>query len=177
MHAWHRVSQLFPPYRNLVPRFKLRTISHKKRGKLFLDTRLSPKLRLCHHDDSIWPGKSWQLGSEWPFLYCPLSEQVARNSLSQIQLWLPPLLPFPRVHASISLTAIHEILERLCSSNLATATYKLLTLSFLKFCMVHYKKLVNPWRFLGDEFTNRHWQITGRYNPWWYSFFRHGWAH
>ena len=40
-----------PPYKNLVPRFGLRTICYKNLHKLFVDTLPFLKLHLPHHDD------------------------------------------------------------------------------------------------------------------------------
>jgi len=38
------------------------------------------------------------------------------------------------------------------------SAYRIITIWTTHSQYIHYKKLVNPWRFLADGFTNRHWQ-------------------
>ena len=52
MQANIRSVTTHPPYKNLVPRFERRTIFHRLRGKLLVNSLPIPKWHLSHFDGS-----------------------------------------------------------------------------------------------------------------------------
>jgi len=55
MQANTRSVTALPPYKNLIQRFDRRTISHRRRGKLLVNSLPFPKWHLFHFDGSIAP--------------------------------------------------------------------------------------------------------------------------
>jgi len=57
MQANTRSVTALPPYKNIIPRFQRRTIFHRMRGKLLVNSLPFPKWHLFHFDGSIAPDK------------------------------------------------------------------------------------------------------------------------